>query len=89
MLTVYKYTLVVQDEEQHYQLPQGAKIIHCDTQYERITFWALVETDRELEDAWFIVRGTGSPIPVNKEWGYIGSCLVAAGQLVWHIFKKK
>ena len=86
MSRVYKYEVPVTSVFMLY-LPRGAKILSFQTQREKPTIWALVdETVDDTEQRAFFLVGTGHPVP--DDLTYIGTTLMAGGDLVWHLFEK-
>ncbi len=68
-------------------LPQGAQILHIDTQYGVPQLWALVDASAPLEAVRIKMRGTDGDINFNtEEWYHLGTIQMNGGALIWHYF---
>lgn len=85
MRTIYKYPLLIKDEQELF-LPIGANIIHVnvDPREQLITAWVIVETERPLEGRTIKCYGTGHILPESSET-HLGTVMYAKG--VWHYFE--
>jgi len=86
MFTVWKYTLPV-DDDQWIEMPADAEILFVASQRNEISFlslWAKVDPSRPMVNRRILIRGTGHPLEVDV--AYIGSVIVADGDIVWHVF---
>lgn len=81
MKTVYKYHITYDGV---LQLPIGAEILTVGMQDDRITMWALIDSDAELEIRVFAVYGTGWQIQ-EPNVKFIST--VFDGAYVWHLFE--
>ena len=89
-MRVYKYEVPVTSIFMLY-LPTGAKILNFQTQREEPTIWALVDEtlpEEDTEQRTFFLVGTGHDVPDLSDLIYIGTTLMAGGDLVWHLFEK-
>ncbi len=88
-VTIWKYTLAVQDE-QTISLPSGAQVLSVQTQGGVVCLWAMVDPAMPKVERMVYVRGTGHPI--SMEIGpvdFVGTVQLFAGDLVWHVFVSK
>lgn len=87
---IYKYHLPLRDTFS-LKLPKGARILHFGNQYETPTLWVLIDRytlNDEEEEHLFILIGTGHPLPrTTVNLRYIGTTLMAGGNLIWHLFE--
>ena len=82
MKTIHKY--VLGEAVNRVSTFEGARFLHVDNQREQITVWAEVNTlERECMRTLHVV-GTGGDVPVGS--AYVGSALVAGGDLVFHVY---
>jgi hypothetical protein len=82
MKTIHKYELagVVTPISTY----EGVRFLHVDTQRERITVWAEVNTlDRECLRTLHLVP-TGGDVP--RQATYVGSVLIDEGTFVFHVY---
>jgi hypothetical protein len=88
MLTVYKYNVPLEDVI-FLDLPEGAKILSFQVQHNRPTIWALVNSNAPKKRREFRIFGTGHPFSdvLDDELSFIGTCQMAGGELVWHLFE--
>lgn len=86
MFVVWKYTLPV-DDEQWIEMPADAEILFVASQRGEISFvslWAKVDPSRPRVSRRILICGTGHPVAADA--AYIGSVIVANGDIVWHVF---
>ena len=87
MRTIWKYTLNITDR-QTVSMPVFAEILTVQMQGGSLCLWAIVESDRNLEQREFLIFGTGNPIPEQFcLHQHIGTVQVGGGVLVWHVFE--
>ena len=89
MKTIYKYTIDVEDV-QDVEMPEGAKILCVQTQYETPWIWAMVDNE-EAKTLRRVIRiyGTGHPIAVSEErLQYLGTFQLLGGKFVGHVFEQ-
>jgi hypothetical protein len=87
MLKVYKYEVPVEDEFS-LEIPAGATILSFQAQREVPQIWALVNPSEPTEPRQFRLAGTGHSIAdFEHELKFIGTCQMAGGALVWHLFE--
>ena len=83
---VWKFPLVpvpLQD----ISMPQGARILHVDTQHETMNIWAAVDPEAEAEIRKIAIVGTGHEAPLEG-WTHLGSAMMHGGEFVYHVFEK-
>jgi hypothetical protein len=68
-------------------MPKGAEIVAFDDIRGRPFFWAIVDSERNYEERFFVVVGTGHPAPFENKGRYLGTCQQLDGALVWHLFE--
>lgn len=84
MKNIYKYLLKITDR-QAIGMTVGAEILSVQMQGNRMTMWALVDSDSLKEEVRiFDLYGTGEAMPDNPG-EYIAT--VQDQSLVWHIFE--
>lgn len=88
MKTIYKYSFEVTDEFV-IEMPEGARILAVQAQYDYPHVWATVDTDLPMEERKFRILGTGKPIGINntEELVYIGTFQLHKGTFVGHLFE--
>lgn len=82
-MKIYKYPL-----KPVLQIPEGAKILAVQLQFDSPKLWALVDPEKPLVDRHIKVFGTGHEIPDGLK--YIGTFQedsLAIGHFVWHVFE--
>lgn len=81
---IWKYHLTP-DNEQHVEMPEGARILDIQVQENRPVVWALVDTDAPKELVRFYMIGTGEEICEDtSKLCYVGTFQVA--HFVFHVF---
>ena len=71
-------------------LPEGARILDVQSQFNKPFIWALVDPNEEIyQERYFRVAGTGHLIhdKDHKSYEYIGTFQMNGGQLVFHLFE--
>lgn len=98
MKTIYKYVLFdparpppdLPTEDQGLLVPlvlhQGANVLSVAVQYGVVCVWALVDLSRETEKRAFRIYGTGGSCEINQRAQFLGTVLLAGGELVLHVF---
>ena len=87
MLAVYKYPIIL-DNKIEINMPEGAKILTCQSQFGKPQLWALVNPDFPTEKRTFRMAGTGHPISDSEEsLQYIGTFQMENGALIFHLFE--
>jgi hypothetical protein len=84
--TIYKYELHPGQQDEPIELTVGAKILTVGNQGERFMLWAEIDPDREPEERFINVYGTGHPMPDNPGQ-YLGTAHFAGGRLVFHAYE--
>lgn len=95
-MKIFKYEIPICDKFQ-LELPEGAKIIEINTQFEIPFFWAIIDENAPLKKRFFSVVGTGEPFNPDETWEYIGTAHInekpamniVAPVFVWHLFEIK
>lgn len=86
MRTIWKFPLYLTDE-QIVSMPSGAEILTVQLQGNVLTVWAVVNSEKSLEEKAFYIRGTGHAF---EDWlstkHYIGTVQLVG--LVWHVFTR-
>ena len=85
MRTIWKYKIPVTDEFT-ISMPQDAKILAVQVQYETPVIWAVVDTDKPDEDVKFKLYGTGQPDINTVDTMYVGTFQLFDGGFVGHLF---
>ena len=87
-MVVYKYPINEFSDYIGMEMPQGAKILTVQMQYDVPCIWALVDPDMPLEQRVFRLAGTGHPIYeslINLD--YIGTFQMSRGDLIFHLLE--
>lgn len=84
MKTIWKYTLEI-TAQQTIRIPEGAKILCVQTQFNKPFIWADVDPDFTKAERIFLITPTGGPVPSHSE--YIGTFQIDGGQLVFHLYE--
>jgi len=85
--TIWKFPLEIVDQ-QEVEMPAEAGGIHVEMQNNQLCLWSMVDPEAPKVSVKIRVVGTGHPIPDADKLTHLGSCLMAGGALVWHVFKK-
>jgi len=85
--TVWKFPLQATGV-QKIRMPRDSTILTIQVQDRFICLWALIETDKELVDRFFIIAMTGKPLP-DKIERYIGTFQIPQQKFVGHVFEIK
>lgn len=84
MRSVWKYPLRLErGDEQDFDMPAGARVVHVAPQAGVATLWADVETSAAVLRRRFLIVGTGYPAPDDGE--HVGSW--QQGSFVFHLFE--
>ena len=90
MKTIWKFPVPIQDTIR-VSMPVGAKILCAQMQQGNPYIWALVDSQKPIEEVSFLWRGTGHP--TEDEVGflhhYVGTVQMADGNLVFHLFEER
>jgi hypothetical protein len=88
MVKVQKYTMNGIFQKYTFKLRKGAKIIDAASQDDKLVLWALIDTDKPVEERSFIAVTTGDDIREYQlnELVPIGACIDKDGW-VGHIFE--
>ncbi len=87
--TIWKYTIDADHREQVIDMPEGAKLLHVETQgADRPCLWALVDPFAKTEPRTFAIIGTGWHFAADGH-EHVGTFLLDGGTLVFHLFEVK
>lgn len=88
MIKVHKYTLGGIFHKYTFKIPKNAKVINTASQDNRLVLWALVDTDKPVEERSFVAVTTGDDIKEYQleELVPVGTCIDEGGG-VSHIFE--
>jgi hypothetical protein len=81
-LAVWKYPLDT-IEMQRVAMPAGGRPLFVAEQHGQLTLWALVDVDAPPVPRTLLIVGAGHLAAAGE---YIGSAMLAAGNLVFHVF---
>ena len=87
MRTIWKYRLVVEDE-QVINMPMGAVPLTVQAQNGEPCLWCEVDSTLRASAVKLLTRGTGHPL-TGEEGSYIGTYQLQEGGLVFHVFSSK
>ena len=86
MQTIYKYPFKIASEV-IIEMPKGAQILSIQIQNDIPTMWALIDTEKEMENVLFHIFGTGHTIPRLFNYGPLDHLATfQQGIYVWHMF---
>lgn len=84
-LTVYKYPISINDE-QEIQMPRDSQILCVKNQYEGPVLYAKVNPSNRLVSRTIYCRGTGHSADGLEYADWIDTVMFANGNLVFHFF---
>lgn len=87
MKTIHKQKLEIVDI-QKIKIPIVSKILSVNNQKENLCIWYACDVRSEMKTITIWIFGTGHPIPPSFEGEFIGTVLMANGDLVWHVFRE-
>lgn len=85
MKRIFKFPLQVSDL-QKISMPKDSSLLTVQVQKGTPCLWALVDTDKETEERFIRIIGTGHPVPENI-LRYIGTFQVLEGSFIGHVFE--
>lgn len=88
--TIWKYPLRIVDE-QHIEIPIGAKVLTVQMQGNAPYLWALVNPDARRESRFIRIFSTGDTMPEHKLISllkYVATFQEEPNKIVWHVFEK-
>ena len=85
MNRIYKYSFEVTDRL-ILELPEGARILDVQAQFDKPVLWAMVDPEALLEKRHFCLVGTGHPAPEGCI--YIGTFQIFDDRFVGHLFEE-
>ncbi len=89
MKTVFKYGLQFKNF-QKIGMFKDAEILKVDLQRNKLCLWALIDTEKEMEQRIFIVIKSGEELPTNREnLHYLNSCFLFKENETNHVFELK
>jgi hypothetical protein len=94
MITVFKTTLKIEDE-QKVKMQQGSRIVKVGEQQGKLTLWYVCDPEAEMVEETFYVVATGQQMPDTFPGAYVDSVQVGdfkvdtPPQMVWHVFFKR
>lgn len=84
---VWKYPIPLTAGVSTFQIPEGARFLHCAEQGESICLWFEVRPAETLtQQRSFRIFGTGDP-SIPDHLTYVGTALLSAGSLVFHVYE--
>ena len=83
MNTIWKFTL---SSETIIDLPRNAEVLSVHNQYGNVCLWVKVDNTQQLESRKFVMCCTGGSVP-DEPTKFIGTVLLASGDLVLHVFE--
>lgn len=81
-MKIFKYPLQIATTQSVF-MPEGAKILSIQTQFDQVCIWAMVDEDKRPTQRFFQIIGTGQGFDTNRK--YLAT--VQQGSFVWHIFE--
>lgn len=84
---VWKYPLSLEAGFIRYQIPEGARFLHCAEQAGSICLWFEVRPDESRTQLrTFRIFGTGDA-SVDDHLTYVGTALLSGGSFVFHVYE--
>lgn len=83
--TIWKFHLPV-GSNVIIRAPMGSRFLSAHNQDEKITVWAIVNSERNQQDYCFNVVGTGWKGEHLNRDNFLGTVLLENGSLVFHVF---
>jgi len=70
-----------------FQIPEGARFLHCDSQGHDMCMWFEVPVgETRTVQRGFLVVGTGDPA-IQEHMTYVGTGMFAEGRFVFHVYE--
>jgi len=87
MKTIHKYHLPRTAETVNVLMPQGARVLCVQAQYDHPCMWVFVDDRQPLENRQFLTRLTGGNcVLIENPRSYIGTAILEGGDHVVHVF---
>ena len=87
MKAIYKFPLG-DDKKTVIKIPKDAKILSVQEQFSEGVMWALVDTEKEVEERFFESFLTGKEIKLfTPNYIYLGTYQTDGGNFVVHVFE--
>jgi hypothetical protein len=84
---VWKYPISLDGGITRYQIPEGARLLHCAEQAGSICLWFEVRPDEiRTQQRAFRIFGTGDAA-IDDHLTYVGTALLSGGSLVFHVYE--
>jgi len=86
MPEIWKYTLDKMITP--FRIATNHTFLHVGLQNKKICVWAQVDTTQSWVKRTFRLIGTGQYLPSAffEEWTYLGTVVIDAKELVWHVY---
>jgi len=84
-MVIWKYVLP-RTQRSTIPMPEGAKILHADNQFDEPFIWAMVDPNRPIVDRRFLFIGTGADF-YETNIKHISTFLIRGDSYVFHIFE--
>lgn len=85
---VWKETLDI-IARQVVEVPDAAKVLCAEIQYEKLCLWFLCDPELEKTQRVFRIVGTGHEISDELQLKYISSFMLAHDALIFHVFEEQ
>ena len=86
MKNIYRFDVPIEDRF-CLHLPVDAQVLSVSERGGTAHMWILLSPEKKIEERHFRVIGTGRPIPDAANLRFVGTVLLSAGRLVWHVFE--
>lgn len=84
---VWKYTIDIDSDVTEFQIPEGARFLHCAAQGDQMCMWFEVPADETRTNLrGFRIFGTGDAA-INDHLSYVGTGMFAGGRFVFHVYE--
>ncbi len=90
--TIRKYEIIPEGHTRVVciKMPESAKVLHVAAQGSSMFLWAMVDTNRPMQERKFEVYSTGHAMLVGRptRLKHLGTTMLAGGSLVFHVFER-
>jgi hypothetical protein len=95
--TIHRYKVAASEKPQPIEMTEGARVVSVGARPRdpgSVSLWAEVDTEAETKTRWFLITGTGHPIPRcadtadggERQLRFIGTVPLPEFGLVWHVW---
>ena len=89
MRKIWKYDIDARRERFSVSVPKGATFLTAQVQHGKPVMWAMVETEEDLENRYFVLLETGAVQNYQSVLGFIATLQLDDGKYVVHLFEEE